>query len=112
MQKPNIVFGFFKKGHYLCPLFFCLLSCVNKQPPIEEYNLAQAAYRSAQESEAKRYAPKIFSNAVRYYKRAERAYEERYFNKATDYFRKSRYYSEKAENMSRLNMFKQGELGQ
>lgn len=93
-----------------CPFVFLTFGCVNKQPPIEEYNLAQAAYRAAQESEAKRYAPRVYSQARRYYKRAERAYKERYFDKSTGYFRKSRYYSEKAENISRLKMFKQGEM--
>lgn len=101
-----------KKGHILlmCPLFFLALSCVNRQPSIEEYNLAQAAFRAAQESEAKRYSPKVFAQARRYFKRAERSYKDRDYKKSTGYFRKSRYYSEKAENISRLKMFQQGEI--
>ena len=102
---------FLRKGHLLlCPFFFLVLSCVHLDHPREEYNLAQAAFRAAQESEAKRYAPKVFSQARRYFKRAERAYNDRYYEKSTEYFRKSRYYSEKAENISRLKMFKQGEM--
>lgn len=93
----------------MCPFLFLALGCVNKQAPIEEYNLAQAAFRSAQDSEAKRYAPKVFQQAGRYFKRAEQAYTERYYSESVEYFRKSRYYSEKAENISRTKMFKQGE---
>ena len=84
---------------------------MNKQPPREEYNLARAALKAAKDSEAKRYSPKVYSQARRYMRKAERAYKDRYFDKSTDYFRKSRYYSEKAENISRVKMFKQGEMG-
>ena len=106
-------FRIFKKGHWfiLCPLLFLALGCVNKQPPIEEYNLARAAVKAAKDSEAKRYAPKVYSQARRYMRKAERAYKDRYFEKSTGYFRKSRYYAEKAENISRVKMFKQGEMG-
>ena len=105
-------FRFLKKGHWiLCPLLFLALGCVNKQPPREEYNLARVALRAAKVSEAKRYAPKVYSQARRYMRKAERAYKDRYFDKSTEYFRKSRYYSEKAENISRVKMFKQGAMG-
>lgn len=92
----------------LCPLFFLLFGCVNPNPPREEYNLAESALRAATDSEAKRYAPKLYSQARRYMKKAERAYQERYYEKSTEYFRKSRYYSEKSENTSRVKMFKEG----
>ncbi len=100
------------KGHWiLCPLLFLAIGCVNKQPPREEFNLARAALLAAKTSEAKRYAPRVYSQARRYMREAERAYKDRYFEKSTDYFRKSRYYSEKAENISRVMMFKQGAMG-
>ena len=101
---------FFRKGHcLLCPFLFLALGCVNKQPPIEEYNLARAAVMAAKDSEAKRYAPRVYSQAKRYMRKAERAFKDRYFEKSTGLFRKSRYYSEKAENISRVKMLKQGE---
>lgn len=83
------------------------LSCVNKRLINEEYNLAQIAFRAAQESEAKRYAPKLFSKSRKYLKWGEKAYREKNYKKSTEYFLKCRYYSEKAENLSRLRMFKQ-----
>ena len=95
----------------LCLLFFGLSHCVNRQPPIEEYNLARAALKAAKLSEAKRYAPKVYSQAKRYMRKAEKAYKDRYFEKSTGFFRKSRYYSEKAENISRVKMFDQGGMG-
>ena len=85
---------------------------MNKQPPIEEFNLARAALVAAKDGEAKRYAPRVYSEAKRYMRRAERAFKDRYFEKSTGYFRKSRYYSEKAENISRVKMLNQGEMGQ
>ena len=94
----------------MCPLFFLLLGCVNPQPPREEYNLARSALRAASDSEAKRYAPKLYSQARRYMRKAERSYKERYYDRSTEYFRKSRYYSEKAENASRVKMFKEGDM--
>ena len=79
---------------------------------MDEYNLARAAFRAAQDSEAKRYAPKVYSRARQFYRQGERAYKERYYEKSTGYFKKSRYYSERAENISRLEMFKQGAMAQ
>lgn len=94
----------------MCPLLFLALGCVNPQVSQNEYNLARTAYSAAKESEAKRYSPKYFYKAKGYLRRAKRAYDERYYDKATELFRKARYYSEKAENVSRLKQFKQGEM--
>ncbi len=103
-----------KKGPRLASpfLFFLIVSCVNPQPSREEYNLAVTALRSARDSEAKRYAPKVYTTARRYFRRAERSFKEKYYSDATDYFRKSRYYAEKAENIARVKMFKQGDMAQ
>ncbi len=89
--------------------FLFHLGCVNKRLVNEEYNLAQIALKSSEESEAKRYAPRFFSSSRKYMKWGEKAYGKHEFRRATEYFRKCRYYSEKAENMSRLKMFKQGD---
>ncbi|MEM7645338.1 MAG: hypothetical protein AAF203_00390 [Pseudomonadota bacterium] len=83
---------------------------MNKQPAIEEYNLAQVAFRSAKENEAKRYAPNSFSQARRFMRRGEKAYRDRHFERSEKFFRKSRFFSEKSENISRVKMFTQGEM--
>ena len=102
---------FLIKGHLIwCPLFLLVFGCVNIEESQEEYNLAHGAYRAAQESEAKRYAPKVFYEAKKYLRRAERAYKEREYGEATRFFQKSRYYSEKAEKIARLKPCKQGEM--
>ena len=102
---------FLIKGHLIwCPLLFLVFGCVSPVKSHEEYNLAQGAYRAAQEGEAKRYAPKVFYQAKKYLRRAQRAFKARDYDKATSFFQKSRYYSEKAENISRLKQFKQGEM--
>ncbi|MCB0377103.1 MAG: DUF4398 domain-containing protein [Bdellovibrionales bacterium] len=101
----------FQRGHWvLCPLFVLISGCVNPGVSQDEYNLARAAFKAAQEGEAKRYAPKIFYKAQGLYRRGERAYSERYYDEASEHFKKSRYYFEKAEALSRLKLFKQGEM--
>ena len=92
------------------PFFVLLQACVNPTLSEQEYNLAQVALKSAQDSEARRYAPKVFSQARRYMKKAERSYKKRDFDLAEKYFKKSRYYSEKAENISRVKMFTKGDM--
>lgn len=107
------ILQFLRKGHWLlCPFLFLSLSCVNKEVPTEEYNLARIALQSAKDSEAKRYAPRLYTKARGFMRKAERAYEERYFKESADYFKRSRYYSEKAENKARVKMFSQGEMAQ
>ena len=86
------------------------MSCVSDGPTIEEYNLAEVAYRSAEESEANKFAPIVLSKARRLKRRGERALKERNFEESLKLFRKSRFYSEKAENISRLKMFTEGEM--
>ncbi len=73
--------------------------------------MARAALKSATDSEAKRYAPRTYAEAKRYMNKGEKAFEDRYYDKSAGYFVKSRYYSEKAENISRVKMFKQGDMG-
>ena len=85
------------------------LGCINKRLVHEEYNLAQIALKAAEESEAKRYAPKAFSSSRKYMKWGEKAYKEKNYKRSTEYFQKCRYYSEKAENISRLKLFKKGD---
>lgn len=99
------------KGHLLlCPFFILLVGCVSPGPARQEYNLAKVALQAAKDAEAKRYSPKVFSQANRYMRKGERSYKDRDFGRAEEYFKKCRFYSEKAENVSRVKMFKQGEV--
>lgn len=100
--------GFWKRILIITPLLFHS-GCVNKGLVHEEYNLAYIALKAAEETEAKRYAPRFFSSSRKYMKWGKKAYKRQEYKKATEYFKKCRYYSEKAENASRLKMFKQGE---
>ena len=87
-----------------------VVSCVNLEVPRHEFNLARTAYIAAKESEAARYSPNLFHKSERYLKRAEQLFKDRRYDRATSYFRKSRYYAERAENVARLKQFKQGEM--
>ncbi len=108
----EVTFQRIQKALYLGLLLFSFVSCVNMEPAIEEFNLAKVALRAAEESEAKRYAPNVFSEANRNFKMGEASFKDRSYQKSAEYFEKSRYYSEKAENISRLKMFKQGDAVQ
>ena len=99
--------GFWKGVLIIIPLLNS--SCINKRLIDEEYNLAHIAFRAAKESEAKRYAPRAFSKARKYLKWGERAYKKKNYKKSTEYFKKCRYYSEKAEEISRFKLLKQGD---
>ena len=110
-KRPLMIYFFSKTGFLReIPIIISFLffsGCVNKAVVHEEYNLAQVALKSAEESEAKRYASRYFSSSRKYMKWGEEAYKKQEYKRATEYFKRCRYYSEKAENVSRLKMLKQ-----
>ena len=88
--------------------FVFLASCVGPAP-IEEYSISKAALEAARDSGAHQRAPNQMFSAEEKYKQATQAYGEREYEKARSLFRKSIEYSEKAENISRLNEFQSGD---
>ena len=72
--------------------------------------MARVAFRAARDHDAKRYAPNSFSRARKYFRKGEKAFQERYYDDANEAFKKSRYYAEKAENIARVKMFTQGDM--
>ncbi|HAG92194.1 MAG TPA: hypothetical protein DCL41_09990 [Bdellovibrionales bacterium] len=88
-----------------------LAACVSP-PPYEEYTLASEAIRAAQEADGSKYSPAFWLEAERSYRAAEQAYKLNEFEKAKTMFVKARHAAERAENQSRLEKFKSGDVFQ
>ncbi len=77
--------------------------------PNEEYNLARAAFRAAQESDAARFAGPTWIKAEENYRAGQRAYKEGDYQNAKKLFDAAIAFAEKAENVTRLKKFQTGE---
>ena len=78
--------------------------------PVDEWNIARAAYEAAREADAPRFVPSMWFKAEQTYREAQRAYRERDYEKAKELFKKARVYCEQAENAARLARYQSGEV--
>jgi hypothetical protein len=85
-------------------------ACVTTQAPIEEYNISAIALEAAKEAEAGKYGSGYFHKAQEAYRRGQILFKAREYDKAKTEFLNSRSDAEKAENMSRLIQWKNGEV--
>lgn len=85
-------------------------SCVSVERPIKEYTLARAAQQAATSADASKFAPKLFHRSQKLYKKGERLFKERYYDKAKKSFLLSKRYAEKAEAKARVKQFQSGDL--
>lgn len=83
--------------------------CVSSVP-VEPYVLARAAYESAHEAEAVRYAPGPWYNAEQNYREGQKAYRDRRYNDAEAFFEQARIDAEQAEVESRIARRSSGDL--
>lgn len=98
-----------KKG----PLLFCLLilgACATTQAPIEEYNLAAVAIEAAKQVEAAKYASGYFHKAQESYRKGQILFKAREYDKARIEFFNAKSDAERAENISRIVRWKNGEV--
>ena len=93
----------------LCVLGLGLTGCVT-YIPVDEYNLARAAYESAKEWDAARYAPALWFNAEQTYRTAQKAFRDRRQEEARELFSEARVLCEKAENAARLARYQSGDI--
>ena len=98
-----------RAGFLLFVALFLLVGCVTSVP-VDDYVLARAAYDSAKEAEALRYAPALWYNAEQAYRDGQRDYKERRYDEAKAEFRTSRLAAEKAENAARIARHAAGDL--
>ncbi len=92
------------------PAFFLILcSCTTFEPPYSEYNSATVALKFAKEYRARQYAAKYYYKAESSYKSAMNLYKLKKYEKSKRFFDVSIRMSKKAERISRLKQFKEGE---
>jgi hypothetical protein len=89
-------------------LFFLLTGCVT-YIPVDEYNIARAAYEAARDADAARYAPALWFNTEQSYRLAQRFFKERNFASARAKFNQAKAFAEQAENASRLARHQSGD---
>lgn len=94
------------------PILFCAVlgaaGCVTH--PIDEYNLARAAFEAARDADATRYAPALWFKAEQSYREGQRLYKNRSYDAAKAVFQNARTYAEQAENAARLERHKSGDF--
>ena len=80
------------------------------QAPIEEYNLAAVAISAAKEVDAAKHASGYFHKAQEFYRKGQILFKAREYERARQEFIQARQEAEKAENISRLIRWKNGEV--
>jgi hypothetical protein len=78
--------------------------------PVDEYNLARAAYESARDADAPKYAPALWFQAEQTYREGQKLYKDRAYGQARSSFNQARSLAEQAENMARLERHKSGDF--
>ena len=86
-----------------------LVGCVAAPPPYEEYTLARAAIRAAQDVDSARFATNYWNKADDIYRQGQKAYKDADFDVAKARFNQAKQLAERAENMTRLKKFETGE---
>jgi cell fate (sporulation/competence/biofilm development) regulator YlbF (YheA/YmcA/DUF963 family) len=109
MQKTAVLILFRSLSSLL--VVFGLLGCkvLASPPPYEEYNLARAAVRAAQEADSARFATGIWNKAEESFRSGQKAYKEADYDAAKKFFQAAQLHAEKAENVTRLKKFQTGE---
>lgn len=93
-------------------LLFCLglSACVIAPPaPYEEYVLARAAVRSAQEVDSARFSTGLYNRAEESYRNGAKSFKDADFKEAKQFFKRAIEYAERAENATRLKKFQSGD---
>ncbi len=93
----------------LCLWLSSLSGCVAAPAPYEEYSLARAAIRAAQEVDSARFATALYSKAEDAYRNGQKAYKDADFSDAKKYFLQTIQFAERAENATRLKKFQTGD---
>jgi hypothetical protein len=83
---------------------------VTTKAPVEQYNLAALALESAKAVEAGKHASGHYHKAQESYRKAQILFKAREYEKAREEFDMAREEAEKAENISRLIRWKNGEI--
>lgn len=94
---------------FLCLSSLSLVGCVAPPPPYEDYTLARAAVKAAQEVDSARFATGLWHRAEENFRQGQKAFKESDYGRAKVYFQQALEYAERAENATRLKKFQTGE---
>lgn len=86
-----------------------VVSCITPPPPYEDFTIAKAAIRAAEEVDAVKFAPAVWAKAEESYRNAQMAYKDRDYGDAKKFFRQTVKYAEQAEEITRLKKFESGD---
>lgn len=86
-----------------------IAGCVAVPPPYEEYTLARAAVKAAQEVDSARFATGLWHRAEENFRNGQKAFKESDYGPAKTYFKKATEFAERAENATRLKKFQTGD---
>ncbi len=78
-------------------------------PPYEDYTLARAAVRAAQEVDSAQYATGYWNKAEESFRKGEQSWKDNENDGAKKYFKLAQQYAERAENATRLKKFQTGD---
>ncbi len=77
--------------------------------PYEEYAMARAAVRAAQDADSARFATNLWNKAEENFRSGQKAYRESDYESAKKHFQLAQQFAEKAENVTRLKKYSSGE---
>jgi hypothetical protein len=109
MPKTVVLILFRWLSSFFLLLGLCGCKVIASPPPFEEYALARAAVRAAQEADAARFATGIWNKAEENFRSGQKAYKEADYDSAKKFFQAAQLNAEKAENVTRLKKFQSGE---
>lgn len=99
------------KAALLAALLISTPACKIMAPPApyEDYALARAAVRAAQEADSARFATNLWNKAEDNFRSGQKAFREADYEAAKRHFQLAQQFAEKAENITRLKKFQTGE---
>ncbi len=77
--------------------------------PYEDYALARAAVRAAQDADSARFATNLWNKAEDNFRSGQKAFRDADYEAAKKHFQLAQQFAEKAENITRLKKFQTGE---
>ncbi len=89
-------------------LLLLLVGCA-ANPPYEDYTLAQAAIRAAQDVDSARISAGLWHKADDNFRKGQLAFKEGEYASAKSHFKAALQFAERAENATRLKKFQTGD---
>lgn len=105
MRKTAVRISFLS----LSSLLFCTACVVAPPAPYEDYVIARAAVRAAQDVDSARFSTGLWNRAEESYRSGAKAFKDADFKDAKVHFQRAIEYAERAENATRLKKFQSGD---